>query len=55
MLVQMHPMWRVDAPASARVLKVLEKAPTEFTGLVMVDQKGYSWVTDPCEFLLLLC
>eukprot|EP01114_Cavostelium_apophysatum_P013876 TRINITY_DN3459_c0_g1_i1.p1 TRINITY_DN3459_c0_g1~~TRINITY_DN3459_c0_g1_i1.p1 ORF type:complete len:1054 (+),score=286.64 TRINITY_DN3459_c0_g1_i1:176-3337(+) len=46
-LVQTHPVWRKDAPASGKVTSVLERAPVEFAGLIAVDQKGHSWVMPP--------
>lgn len=64
-LVQLHPVWRKDAPTSGtlllflqcavanmcvpigKVLKILEKAPKEFGGIVAIDQKNHAWITDP--------
>eukprot|EP01119_Soliformovum_irregulare_P019139 TRINITY_DN6005_c0_g1_i4.p1 TRINITY_DN6005_c0_g1~~TRINITY_DN6005_c0_g1_i4.p1 ORF type:complete len:951 (-),score=316.84 TRINITY_DN6005_c0_g1_i4:23-2875(-) len=46
-LVQMHPVWRKDAPASGKVLKIVEKAPKDFSGVIAQDQKNFFWVTDP--------
>jgi len=46
-LCQLYPLWRKDAPSSGKVVKVLEKAPKEFSAIVSIDAKGNAWLNDP--------
>ncbi len=43
----MNQAWQRDAPPSAKVIQVLEKAPKEYLGVFKIDKDGHNWVIDP--------
>jgi actin len=40
------PTWSKSAPVAGKIISILEKAPKEFKGVVMVDKKNHYWVID---------
>jgi exoribonuclease R len=46
-LLRVNSAWKKDAPVSAKVVKIVEKAPKEMVGVVKVDNNGNAWIFDP--------